>query len=183
MPRVAPLTQENASEASKELLDVVQNKFGMVPNLLATLAHSPAALQMHLAMAQALESTSIHATLRESVALAVAATNRCNYCGAAHTAIGKMVGLSADEMTANLRGQSSDPKTQAALDLAIAIVKDRGWVSDADLQTARDAALNETEIAEIIAVTIFNTYTNYSNHIFETEIDFPKVDLPEAITA
>jgi len=39
------------------------------------------------------------------------------------------------------------------------------------------------EILETVAVVTFNLLTNYLNHVIETEIDFPKVELIETATA
>ena len=183
MPRIAPLDPETATGPSRELLDAVQQKLGFQPNLLKTMAQSPAALKMYLAMSEALSTTSLSAKVRESVALSIATVNGCEYCGAAHAAVGKAVGLDAGEIARNLHGQSGDPKTQASIDFALATVKKQGWLDSSDLDAARKAGLTEAELSELIAIVAFNVYTNYFNHIAETQIDFPTVELPEPATA
>jgi AhpD family alkylhydroperoxidase len=40
----------------------------------------------------------LSAKAREQIALAVAQANECDYCLAAHSAIGKMVGLTAEQI-------------------------------------------------------------------------------------
>ncbi|MFG0258472.1 MAG: carboxymuconolactone decarboxylase family protein [Phycisphaerales bacterium JB043] len=183
MPRIQPLTKDSAPQASIELLEAVEKKLGKVPNLLGTMANAPAALQAYLSLSQILDSSSLSPHLRESVALAIATQSGCGYCGSAHSAIGKMVGLESDQIESALRASSNDPKTQAAINLALSIVRDRGWVSDDDFNAARNDGLTDAEIAEIIPLTLFNLYTNYFNHIAETEIDFPVVELPEPVNA
>ena len=113
MPRIQPLDPKKATGQSKELLDAIAKKFGKAPNVLKNLAHSPAALQVYTASSQALEGSSLSAKTRERIALLVAEINNCVYCLAAHSAKGKMVGLSADDLIESRRVESVDPKTAA----------------------------------------------------------------------
>ncbi|MEM6675296.1 MAG: carboxymuconolactone decarboxylase family protein, partial [Planctomycetota bacterium] len=80
MARIQPLDNSNAPESSRPLLDAVQAKMGMVPNLLGTLAHAPAALQSYLSLSEVLGGGLFDAKERELVALAVAEANACDYC-------------------------------------------------------------------------------------------------------
>jgi hypothetical protein len=45
MPRLKTIEPDQATGQAKQLLDGLNEKFGMVPNLARTLANSPAALQ------------------------------------------------------------------------------------------------------------------------------------------
>ncbi len=55
MPRLQAIDPKDATGQTKTLLEGVQEKFGMVPNLIRTLANSSAALQAYLAFGDALE--------------------------------------------------------------------------------------------------------------------------------
>jgi uncharacterized peroxidase-related enzyme len=179
MPRIQPLNESQANEKQKGLLDAVQKKLGAKPNILTTMAQSPATLQSYLAFGEALGGASISGKLREQIALAVAGANGCDYCASAHTAIGAGLGLAKDEAQKNLTGQASDAKAQAALTFSRRIVETRGWVDDADVEAVRTAGFNDGQITEIIATVSLNIFTNYFNHIAQTAIDFPKVQAPE----
>jgi uncharacterized peroxidase-related enzyme len=183
MPRISPVNDTNTPAASQPLLDGVQQKLGGVPNLLATLAHAPAALQTYLSLSDALSGASLSAGVREQIAVAVAAANSCDYCLAAHTAIGKSVKVSDAELASAQLGESSDPKTRAILTLARAIVDRRGFATDDELAAARAAGVTDAEILEIVATVVANIFTNYANHVIETEIDFPAVENRLAATA
>lgn len=178
MTRINPLSIENAPPASAEILSQVKGKIGMVPNLYGAIAHSPAALGAYLAFSQAIGESSISPVLREQLALTTAGINSCDYCSSAHTLMGKGAGVDSDELTRNLLGESNDPKTQAALTFATAIVDKRGFVDDADLAAVRGEGYSQEEIVEIIAVVSINIFTNYFNHIAEVDIDFPVVRAP-----
>jgi uncharacterized peroxidase-related enzyme len=175
MPRIPALSTAAAPALSKPMLDAVQKKLGMVPNLFKTFAHSPAVLQYYLAGSEALGSGALGAGVREQIALVTAGANTCDYCASAHTLMGKGAGLAADEMSRNLRGHSADIKVQAALDFAGAIVRERGRVSDLQLQAVRSAGYGDAEVVEIVANVVANIFTNYFNHVAGTAIDFPVV--------
>ena len=175
MQRIPALTTATAPALSQPMLEAVGKKLGMVPNLFKTFAHSPAVLQYYLAGSEALGNGVLSGALREQIALVTAGANECDYCASAHTLMGKGAGLAAGEMNNNLRGQSSNIKTQAALDFAKAIVNSRGQVSDAQLQAVRAAGYGDAEVVEIVAVVAANIFTNYFNHIAGTVIDFPIV--------
>ncbi|WP_432797734.1 carboxymuconolactone decarboxylase family protein [Poriferisphaera sp. WC338] len=175
MPRIEALDRNTAPQASSELLDAVLKKIGMIPNLYATVAHSPESLSGLLGFSESLGKGQLSPQLREQIALTVAGYNGCDYCASAHTAIGKMVGLAEDELTQNLTAKSSDTKSQAALTLATSILETKGHVSNDLIQTTREAGYSNREIIEIFANTIVNIFTNYFNHLADVEIDFPVV--------
>ncbi|HKJ62889.1 MAG TPA: carboxymuconolactone decarboxylase family protein, partial [Hyphomicrobiales bacterium] len=58
---------------------------------------------------------------------------------------------------------------------AIAVTDKRGLVSDTDLAAARQAGLSDADIVETVANVVANIFTNYINHVAQTDIDFPVV--------
>ena len=183
MPRINPVDPNQAAGTTKNLLDAVEKSMGRVPNVLRTLAQSPASLGAYLGFSQALSGSSLSAQLREQISLAVSSANSCQYCASAHTAIGKMTGLDAEELAQNLQGCANDPKVEAALQFAQSVILKCGWVDDDELRQLRDAGYTEGELVEIIATIALTIFTNYFNHIAETEIDFPVVEVAEPVKA
>ena len=175
MARIQPVKKENADSTTAELLRSVEKKMGKVPNIVATMANSPAVAKAYLGFSQSLSGGSLAARLREQIALAVGQTNNCDYCVAAHTALGKGAGLTEAETLDARRIDAKDNKERAALEFARKIVDERGWVSDDDLQQVRQAGYNDGEIAEIVANVALNVFTNYFNHVAGTDVDFPAV--------
>ncbi|MCA0404681.1 MAG: carboxymuconolactone decarboxylase family protein [Proteobacteria bacterium] len=173
MPRIAPAAHP-APEA-QALLDGVKAKIGMVPNLYATLAHAPVALESFLQSGDTLGRGRLSAKERELVALAAAELNSCAYCLSAHTAIAKGAGLSAEAIAQARLGQPSEARAAAIVNLTRAIVREQGKLSQADLAAAFAGGLTEGDLVEVLAVTVRNIFTNYANHIFDTMIDFPAV--------
>jgi uncharacterized peroxidase-related enzyme len=177
MTRIQPVSYERSTGKAKELLDAVKARLGMTPNMMKTMAQSPAVLEAYLNFSSALGGGKLNARLREQIALISAEVNGCGYCASAHTAIGKMVGLDEDAILAARKGTAADAKTDAALKFARAVIVNRGEVSDADLQAVKDAGFSDGEIGEIVANVALNIFTNYFNEIAKTDIDFPKVQL------
>lgn len=176
MSHIKPVELSEAQGKSRKLLEGVHRQLGTVPNIFKGFAHSPAALEAYLTQSRALAGGVLDPKLREQIAVTVAGTNGCNYCASAHTFLGKKAGVSQDELDINLTGVSDDQKTEIALGFARAIVEQRGRLSTGELQRVRDAGFSEAEIVEIIAHVGMNLFTNYFNHIADTEIDFPAVD-------
>jgi uncharacterized peroxidase-related enzyme len=183
MARFKSIDPAAATGRTKELLDSVKQKFGMVPNITRLMANSPAALEGYLSFSSALAGGGLAPQLRECIGIAVASANGCDYCLSAHTAAAKMLGLSREELAAAQQGKSSGEKETVALQFATKIVRERGWVADEDVNALRQAGFGDGEIIEMVAVTVLNILTNYFNHIAETEIDFPLVKTASAAIA
>ena len=177
MTRISQLHTAAAQPASQALLNQIHQAFGATPNMFKTVAHSPAALQSMWGSFGALGGGVIDARLGEQIAVAVADRNSCAYCLAAHTALGRKAGVSAQDMAAAQMGESSDPRTAAALRFALKLVNDRGQVGDADVQALRDVGFGDEHIVEILAHVALNLFTNYVNVAFAVPVDFPAVKL------
>jgi len=183
MARIQPLTIDAADPKAAELLGNVKSSLGMVPNIFGTMANSSALLEGYLGLSGALGSASLSAQLNEQIALAVAGANTCDYCASAHTTLGKMAGVADDELTRNLQGSSDDERTQMVLDFACEIVSERGRVSADTLDHLRANGFADQQILEIFGHVMANIFTNYFNHLAETEIDFPVVHSQVAAAA
>ena len=174
MTRIQAIAPDNATGKAKELLDAVNAKLGMVPNIARTMANAPSVLEGYLGFSGALAKGTLSAKVREQIALTVAQRNSCDYCLAAHSTVGKMVGLTEEQILDSRHGKAIDSKTDAVLRLAGLLVDNRGRVSDRELEEARTAGFNDATIAEIVATVALNIFTNYFNHVADPAIDFPK---------
>lgn len=171
--RISALDPVHAAGKNAELFTAVKSKLGVVPNLMRTLGHSPAALEAYLGFSATLGRGVLPAAVREQIALAVAQANACDYCLAAHSLLGRGAGLSTDAIAAARRAHAGDAKVDAILQFAAAVVAARGQVTDADLAAVRAAGASEAEIIETVAVVALNIFTNYVNHVAQTVVDFP----------
>lgn len=180
MPRVPLIDRTTASGDTRALLDQVHAAFGVTPHMFRATANSPAALQAMWGFFGALGGGTLPAKLGEQIAVAVADRNACHYCLAAHTALGRKAGASADEMAAAQMGEASDPRTAAALRFALQLVEGRGQVGAEQVQSLRDAGFGDAQVVEVIAHVALNLFTNYLNVALDVPIDFPGVRLKRA---
>jgi uncharacterized peroxidase-related enzyme len=185
MNRIQQIDPANATGKAKQILDSVQAKMGVVPNLFKVLANAPAALEGYVQLSTALAGGALGAKVREQISIAVAEANLCEYCLSAHTYIGGKVGLSEKEITDARQANASSDKTDAILKLARTVVVQRGEISDGALKLARASGLSDGEIVETVANTALNILTNYINHVARTVVDFPvvKVGTTENVAA
>jgi len=171
-----PETIASAPAASHPLLEGVNKMLGSVPNLFRLVATSPAALEGYLGMFGALGKGKLPAPTRERIALAVAEINGCSYCLSAHTYLGKnLAKLDDAEIAANREGSSNDPKADAAVRFAAKVARERGHVSEEDVNLVKSAGYDDDQIVEIIQHVALNVFTNYVNEALKTEVDFPLV--------
>ena len=133
MSRLKEIDSKHAEGKTKDLLNQVQNKLGMTPNIMRTMANSPAVLEAYLGFSEALRGGVLPAKPREQIALTVAEANNCNYCLAAHSAIGRSVGLSDETILDSRKGFSTNSKDEAVLRFAVKLVENRGFVTDEDV--------------------------------------------------
>ena len=174
MSRISPLDPEKAKGKTQELLAAIKAKSGRVPNVLKTMAHSPVALQAYLGLSGAFADAKLPLKVREQIALAVGEDNQCHYCVAAHSAIGKLSGLTPEEIEAGRRARSRDPKTDAILRFAKKLSANRGNITDPELAEIRKAGCSDEEVLEVVTAVALNLFTNYVNHVAGTAIDFPQ---------
>jgi uncharacterized peroxidase-related enzyme len=175
MSRIATVDRDTANEDVRRYFEAIQRKLGVVPNMMRTMAQSPRVLEGYLGLSGALARGFLPATLQSRIALAIAEANACDYCLSAHTVLGGGAGLSPEQIAVSRNGHASDPQADAALQFALAVLRQRGAVSNDDLARVRAAGFSDGAIAEIVAHVGLNVFTNYFNRAAETEIDFPKV--------
>lgn len=180
MSRISTIAESTATAEQLAILAAVKQSMGLVPNLVSTLAQSPAAATAYLSFSGSLAKGSLNGQIRELIALAVGEANSCDYCVSAHSLLGKHAGLAAEDVLDARRGKSNDPKLQAALSFVRKLVAERGHVSTGDVNSLREHGFSESDIVEIVANTALNIFTNYFNHVAATEIDFPLAPKLEA---
>ncbi|WP_211240783.1 carboxymuconolactone decarboxylase family protein [Hamadaea tsunoensis] len=151
----------------------VRKQLGRVPNLYATMANGPAALDGYLAMRDKLAHGVLRLKVREQLALLVAQENGCDYCVAAHTFRGQKLHLTDEDLMRTRHAADTDPHTAAVLNLAREVMRTKGKVSDDFLAGTRAAGVTDAETAEVVAHVALNTLSNYFNHVARPELDFP----------
>ena len=152
----------------------VRKGWGRLPNMVAGMAVSPALLEGYLGLEHAVSEGRLSARLREQLALGAARHYGCEYCAAAHTFLGRrLAGLDDRELAAAATLSSDDPAEAALLELAHAMLRHHGAVSDAELQAAFDAGWDAEDVAETVAHLSLATMTATFNRLAGTTVDWP----------
>lgn len=173
MSRITPIEVNKATGQLSEMYGAIKAGLGSVPNMFQALGVSPRALSGFLGLGASLKGGLLSPSEVESIALAVAEANGCEYCLAAHSTLGKMRGIKDDEIIRNRKGHSDDSKRQALLALVGEIVKSKGRVSDQTFNAFISAGYTEAHVPEVLVVVVENIFTNYFNNLNGTTVDFP----------
>jgi len=174
MSRVNVPTREEVSADNRAIFDQLQKKLGFVPNLYATFAHSEHALSNYLAFQNG--KSSITGKAREIVNLVVSQVNECAYCLAAHTAIGGMVGFSADQILEIRSGRASwDAKLDALARLTRSIAIKRGHADQPVIDDFFAAGWTKGNLVDAIVLIGDKVITNYLHAATQVPVDFPAV--------
>jgi AhpD family alkylhydroperoxidase len=165
-------TRDTVSPANQAMFDALKGKLTFVPNLYATLAHSETALGTYLALQNA--KSSITGKAREVVNLVVSEVNSCEYCLAAHTVIGGMVGFKPEQILEIRAGTASfDAKLDALAKLVRNIATKRGHADQPLVDTFLDAGWTNENLVDVIVTIGDKTVTNYLHATTRIPVDFP----------
>ena len=139
MSRIAILGRDDAPAECEAIVDNVNKMLGFVPNLQRLMSISPSALGCWAHLMGSLSKT-LDVKTRDGIALAVSEADGCDYCLAAHSYVStNLAKIPPEEIALNRQGRSGDPKRQAAVAFAKALIEARGRVSDAQFAAVKDA--------------------------------------------
>ena len=93
---------ETASQEARPVLEATQSAFGLIPNLLGVMAHSPALAEAYLTISGLFDKTGLTPTERQVVLLTVSQYHGCHYCVAAHSTLAEMQKIPVDIVEAAL---------------------------------------------------------------------------------
>lgn len=157
---------------AEPILKQVETKYGFVPNILAEMACSPAALAVYVGGQEALGGGLLTDAEQHVVQLTVSAVNGCDYCTGAHSAILQGAGVSAADIEAIRSGALPEDAALAAVVRAARMLLDKkGWLEEADVRALADLGVTKAHLYEVIAFIGLKTLSNYVNHISHLELD------------
>jgi AhpD family alkylhydroperoxidase len=166
--------REQMSTYNLPVYDAIVKSVGFMPNLFATLGLSDNGLNRYISFQN--DKSSLTNKEKEAINLIVSEVNNCNYCRAAHTAIGKMNGFTDAQALEIRRGQVSfDKKLNAIVKLSRDIVNTRGKVNQNYLELFFNEGYNKGNLVDVVIQIGEKTITNYLHNITQVSIDFPNV--------
>jgi len=175
MKKIAIPTLETAVPESKILFEQMSKRLGKVPNLYAVMGHSPIALKAFLDFESTLTKGAFNGKEREAISLIVSQVNQCEYCLAAHSLLAAKHGFSSDEILAIRKGEASNPKLNAVINLAKSIASNKGNAEQYLLDEFFESGYDEKALIELIALIAIRTFANFVFVNTQVPIDFPLV--------
>jgi uncharacterized peroxidase-related enzyme len=175
MSRISTPAVETATGAAVELFAQIKKAMGKVPNAFASIgAHGPSALKAILNADAALAAGSLSKQDQETIKLAVSAAVGCDYCEAAHSLVGKLVGLKPEELRQIRAGQpTGDTKRDALVRFVRQLVLTRGTINDEEFAAVRAAGYTDAQLVDISLALAVVTFSNAFNRLNNTTLDFP----------
>lgn len=164
----------SADERRKPILEDVIKKNGQVPNMYANMINSPGVLETYLHGYNAFRTESGFTPVEQEVVfLTLSYENACDYCMAAHSFIADKMSKVPEEVTNAIReGRTiEDDKLQALSAFTKEMFKTRGRPNAEAVDNFLQAGYDERKMLEIVLALAVKTLSNYSNHLFNTEVD------------
>ncbi|MES2933187.1 MAG: carboxymuconolactone decarboxylase family protein [Pseudomonadota bacterium] len=163
-------TLDNAPEASKSKLAEVAKAWSFVPKLHGNLAESPLALTAYDTLFGLVAMQSTLTPIEQQVAYqAINVFHQCEYCTAGHTYLSRSVKMDEATIAALRTGTLiADAKLQALHTFTQAVVRERGFVSDAGVDAFIAAGFTKAQVLEVVTIVATKTISNYTNHLTKT---------------
>lgn len=167
-------TLEDVDPKARTILAETKANMGMIPNMYATMANSPALLQTYADGYSLFRAKSgFTSAEQEVVFLTISRENECNYCMAAHSFVADNVSKVPPEVTDAIRDDTpiADKKLAALVDFTRTMFVSRGHPSQTDVNAFLQAGYAESHILDIILALAVKTISNYANHVFDPPVD------------
>ncbi len=165
-------TADSAPEASRSGVATMESRVGFLPNLIATIAGSPVAMEIFLAGHSALAGTRLSPLERESVAITVSRVATCPYSMAAHSTFAAAAGGSPQTLVALRDGtEVPDPRLEALRRFAHELASSRGHVPAAEVDRFLAAGFTPEQALETATQAAFTTLANLIANLADTPVD------------
>jgi len=164
-------TIDTAPEDSRETLRHVTKTLGMIPNLAAAMAESPTLLRSFFAVRDLYAQGSMRRIDIEVLSLTNAFENGCEWCMAFHSAAALREGLSKEDLARLRAGEAPvDARLQVLSDFSRSMVRNRGAVSEQDLEAFYAGGFTKAQALEVVLGAGFSVMSNFSGHLADAPL-------------
>ena len=170
-------TIDSAPEGSKPAMQQLQSAFGMIPNLIGTIATSPVLINSLVGLFGNVHGSSFTEAQVQTVLLTDAVTNASPWAVAFHTTLALKEGIDPADVQAIRNGRlPKDSKLAALSGLAKAMIEKRGHLGDEDIKRFLAAGFGKDHLLEAVAAVAASTITNYTDSITRPRLEAPFQD-------
>jgi uncharacterized peroxidase-related enzyme len=167
-----PLSSATPEQAS--ILSKAQKQVGFIPNMYSNMVNLPAILDSYLHGYNLFRQQSDFSPAEQEVVfLAISKANDCHYCMAAHSTLAaNFSGVTEEVLIAIRNGEViNDSKLSILYAMAVEVNDSRGRPADNIVKAFLHEGYTETHLLSIILAVSVKVLSNYSNHLFDTEVD------------
>ena len=166
--------QDSAAPEAQPFLENSLKNFGMIPNLHAVMAESPALLEGYQVLHSLAQKSSLNKEELTVVWQAINVEHACHYCVPAHTAIANMMQVDEDIVEA-LRNETplKSEKLEVLRNTTLSMLRQRGVIDETILDTFYQAGYSRQNLLDIVLVMSQKVMSNYVNHLADTPVDEP----------
>jgi len=169
-----PVSVENGNEDQTVLLEKAKKSNGMIPNMYQNMVNLPGLQDTYdIGYEHFRRGSGFSPVEQEVVFITLSIENSCDYCTAAHSFIADKISKVPTEITDAIReGQEiPDAKLKALSEFSKIMFETRGNPTKVQAKAFMEAGYTEKNILGIILALSVKTISNYSNHLFHTEVD------------
>ncbi|MGP3912947.1 carboxymuconolactone decarboxylase family protein [Nonomuraea sp. 10N515B] len=164
--------ENNAPEEARPQLEAAKRRMGFVTTLNGVMAESPELLAGYNALAELFGKSSLPGPAKHVVWITASVENGCEYCVAAHSTLALRARVPEQVVAALRAGKTlDDTRLEAARRLTQAMVAQRGWVNDTEIEAFLAAGYTRRHVLDIVLGIGMKTLSNYTNHIAHTPLD------------
>jgi alkylhydroperoxidase family enzyme len=165
-------TIDTAPEAARPAMQQLQSAFGMIPNLIGTMANSPVLLESLVGLFGRVHGGSFTEAQVQVVLLTDAVTNGSAWAVAFHSTLALKEGIAPADVDAIRAGRlPSEPKAAALSGLAKTLIETRGHLDRAAIDRFLAAGFTQAHLLEVIAAVAASTITNYTASIAQPPLE------------
>ena len=156
---------KDGEDQVKNYLEIVQQKLGFIPNVLAAFAKFPKQFEgfTKLYNALMLGESGLSKLEREMIAVTVSSENHCFYCLVAHGSAVRELSNDpqlGERIAANFRSAELPKKQEELLYFTKKLTKDPSEISENDRKKLRDVGYTDRDIWDISAIVGLFNMTN-----------------------
>ena len=156
---------KDGEDQVKNYLEIVQQKLGFIPNVLAAFAKFPKQFEgfTKLYNALMLGDSGLTKLEREMIAVTVSSENHCFYCLVAHGSAVRELSKDpqlGERIAANFRSAELPKKQEELLNFTKKLTKDPSEIGENDRKKLRDVGYSDRDIWDISAIVGLFNMTN-----------------------
>jgi uncharacterized peroxidase-related enzyme len=170
-------TLETAPQKSRDAMQRLKAGAGMIPNLAAKMSTSPTLIEAFVTLREIYQAGTLETKERETLGLANAVENGCEWCVAFHSFVALKVGVDPEAVDhIRMGGEPRDIRLRALTRLTRQLIATRGKLETADLDAFVAAGFSKDQALEIVAGLAVSIMANYAGNFVDPQLDAPFQD-------